>query len=122
MPNPKRILVVEDSELVADALRILFEDAGYAVSVAGSVKQAVETAITDVIDMILLDLTLPDGNGLDVLHALKEKVALPKATIAMTGHNDDVTRRACLAAGCADVLLKPVPIGDLLRLIEHHLA
>jgi CheY-like chemotaxis protein len=122
MPAPKRILVVEDSELVVDALRILFEDAGYVVSVAGSVNEAVQAATSEVVDMILLDLTLPDGNGLDVLHALKAKVALPKATLAMTGHNDDATRRACLAAGCADVLLKPVPIGDLLRLIELHLA
>ena len=116
------ILLVEDSQLITDALRILFDDSGYNVVTAASVAEAIESANATPIDVMLLDLTLPDGNGLDVLHALRERVSLPRVTLAMTGHNDAAIRRACLEAGCADLLLKPVPIGDLLRQIERHLA
>jgi len=119
---PARILIVEDSPLVTDALRILFTAAGYEVDAAASVAEAVERGIAAPVDLMLLDLTLPDGNGLEVLDALRSRSSLPRSTLAMTGHNDTGSRRRCLEAGCAEVLLKPVPIAELLRLIELHLA
>lgn len=119
---PARILIVDDSPLVTDAFRIIFEDAGYTVDAARTVAEAIELGTTGTVDLMLLDLTLPDGSGLEVLEALRKRGSLPRATLAMTGHNDPEWRRSCLEAGCADVLLKPVPIRDLLRQIEHHLA
>lgn len=116
------ILLVEDSQLVTDALQILFDSSGYQVFVAATVAEAVAIGTTEKVDVMLLDLTLPDGNGLEVLTALRERISLPGATLAMTGHNDSATKRACLEAGCADVLLKPVPIGELLRQVERLLA
>jgi CheY-like chemotaxis protein len=118
----ERILIVEDSPLVTDALRILFDEAGYEVAVAGTVSEAIERAASAPTDVMLLDLTLPDGDGIEVVESLKKRRALPRVTIAMTGHADAASRRKCLDAGCADVLLKPVPIGELLRQIERHLA
>jgi len=119
---PARILIVEDSPLVTDALRVLFTAAGYDVDAAASVAEAVERGSAVPVDLMLLDLTLPDGNGLEVLDGLRSRSALPRSTLAMTGHNDTGSRRRCLEAGCAEVLLKPVPIAELLRLIELHLA
>jgi len=119
---PARILIVEDSPLVTDALRVLFTAAGYEVDAAASVAEAVERGSEVAVDLMLLDLTLPDGNGLEVLDALRLRSSLPRSTLAMTGHNDTGSRRRCLEAGCAEVLLKPVPIAELLRLIELHLA
>ncbi len=117
-----RILIVEDSTLVTDAFTILFGETGYDVDVAATVAKAFELGTANPADIMLLDLTLPDGNGLEVLEALRERGASPRATLAMTGHDDARTRRACLDAGCAEVLLKPLPIGDLLRHIERHLS
>jgi DNA-binding response OmpR family regulator len=117
-----RILIVEDSPLVTDAFSILFRESGYDVDVAGTVAQAVEVATTRRPDLILLDISLPDGDGLEVIERLRQQQALPKATLAMTGHGDSNSRQKCLDAGCAEVLLKPVAIGELLRRIEHHLA
>lgn len=119
---PARILIVEDSPLITDAYRVLFTAAGYDVDAAASVTEAIELAAAAPVDVMLLDLTLPDGNGLEVLDALRSRNSLPRSTLAMTGHNDTATRRKCLDAGCAEVLLKPVPIAELLRLIELHLA
>jgi two-component system, OmpR family, KDP operon response regulator KdpE len=113
----KRVLVVEDSILISSALRILLEANGYDVVVAGTANDAVEAASTSPPDVMLLDLTLPDGDGLSVLGDLKARHAKPLVTLAMTGHDDDITRKRCMAAGCTEVLLKPVPINDLLRII-----
>jgi DNA-binding response OmpR family regulator len=117
-----RILIVEDSPLVTDAFSILFRESGYDVDVAATVAQAVEVATRRPADLILLDISLPDGDGLEVLQQLRERKALPKATLAMTGHGDSRSHQQCLDAGCAEVLLKPVAIGELLRRIEHHLG
>jgi DNA-binding response OmpR family regulator len=105
------LLIVDDSPLVTDALRILFEETGHRVSTAGSVREAVDICGADRPDVMLLDLTLPDGSGLDVLAALGGS---PPATLALTGHDDPRTTARCLAAGCREVLLKPVPTRQLL--------
>ena len=117
-----RILIVEDSSLVTEAFSILFTEAGYQVDSAATVAEAIELGSSEGVDLILLDLSLPDGNGLEVLEALRQRGRLPRATLAMTGDNNSKTRSKCIEAGCVDVLLKPVRIGELLRHIEHHLA
>lgn len=117
-----RILIVEDSPLVTDAFSVLFTEAGYDVEVAGTVAEAVDKGSDKPVDIMLLDLTLPDGDGLEIMDTLRKKACLPRATLAMTGHSDGKSRRSCLEAGCVDVLVKPVPISELLRQIERHLA
>jgi DNA-binding response OmpR family regulator len=119
---PARILIVEDSPLITDAFRVLFTAAGYEVDAAGTVAEAIERGTSTQVDLMLLDLTLPDGDGLEILDALRTRGSLPRSTLAMTGHKDSASRRRCLEAGCAEVLLKPVPIAELLRQIELHLA
>lgn len=117
-----RILIVEDSPLVTDAFEILFGEAGYEVDTARTVADAIQLGKTKPVDVMLLDLTLPDGNGLEILDALRQQGRLPRATLAMTGDSSLESRRSCLEAGCSDVLVKPVPIRDLLRQIERLLA
>ena len=107
------VLIVEDNELVSGALRILFESADYRVSTAGSLADATSLVARDPAVMVLLDLTLPDGDGLDLVGPAK--VAGARTIVALTGRDDDATRRRCLDAGCADVLLKPVPVKELLE-------
>lgn len=113
------VLIVEDSALVASAMRILLEDAGHSVTEAGSVAAAVEAVAiaSRVPDLALLDLTLPDGDGLRVLAQLRAMGREPRIAVAVTGHDDPGVRERCLAAGCHDVLLKPVPVRELSRLV-----
>lgn len=113
------VLVVEDNALVASAMRILLEDAGHTVSEASSISAAIGAveAATSIPDVALLDLTLPDGDGLSILSTLREMGREPRITVAVTGHDDPAVRARCLAAGCHDVLLKPVPARDLPRLV-----
>jgi Response regulator containing CheY-like receiver, AAA-type ATPase, and DNA-binding domains len=107
---------------VISAFRILLEDAGYRVSQATTIAAALAIAGTEPVDLMLLDLTLPDGDGLSALAELRKSGALPRVTLAMTGDSEIETRRRCLAEGCADVLVKPVPIKELRAVIARNLS
>lgn len=116
---PGHVLIVEDSALVASAMRILLEHAGHTVSEAGSLAGAVEAVRlgTSPPDVALLDLSLPDGDGVAVLDALRALGREPRVSVAITGRDDPGVRARCLAAGFRDVLLKPVPARELTRLV-----
>lgn len=102
------ILIVEDSALIVNALRILLEDAGHRVSDAGSVRDAITTARHERPDMMLLDLSLPDGDGLSVLETLSADGLAPPVTIAVTGRDEPHVVARCKRLGCRDVLIKPM--------------
>jgi DNA-binding response OmpR family regulator len=109
------VLIVDDSPHVTGPLRILFEETGRRVSLAASVAEAVEACANERPDLMLLDVSLPDGDGLQVLAQLAGSSSAPTVTVALTGHDDEQTVLRCRAAGCHDVLLKPVPVRELLR-------
>ena len=113
MVGRAHVLVVEDNEHVNSALRILFESANHRVSTASSIGEALAVAREDPPTLVLLDLTLPDGDGLALVPALR--AAGSGAIVALTGHDDSETRERCLSAGCVEVLLKPVPARELVR-------
>lgn len=115
---PLHLLIVDDSAAVTGALQLLFQESGYRVTTAAAIDEAVRAGSADRADVLLLDLTLPDGDGLDVLARLREAHAEPATTFALTGHDDDEVRARCLAAGCREMLVKPVPIRELLALVR----
>lgn len=116
------MLIVEDNELVTGALRILFEETGRRVTVAHSVADAIAAAEADPPDLLLLDLALPDGDGLDVARSLARRGVQPKATVALTGRDDQASIDRCSAAGCTAVLVKPIATRDLLSRAKEWLA
>jgi DNA-binding response OmpR family regulator len=112
------VLLVDDSALVLDALRLLFEESGYDVSVARSVTEAVDAAMARRVDVMLLDLTLPDGDGVEALVRLRTQGAEPRVTAALTGREAAEVESRCFAAGCRAVLVKPVPIAKLVAQVR----
>ena len=113
------VLIVEDNALVSSAMRILLEANGHTVTEAATTEQALAVFENSdhPPDVALLDLTLPDGDGLTILTRLQELGRAPRICVAVTGHDDPEVRSRCLAAGCHDVLLKPVPARELARLV-----
>lgn len=116
------MLIVEDNELVTGALRILFEETGRRVTVAHSVAEAVLAGEADPPDLLLLDLALPDGDGLQVASSLHERGVQPKATVAITGRDDPSSLERCSAAGITAVMVKPVSTRELLQRAKEWLA
>jgi DNA-binding response OmpR family regulator len=114
------VLIVEDSELVSSALSVLLESANHRVSTAASIAEALAIPQPESPSLVLLDLTLPDGDGLalvEPLHAVGWN-----RVVALTGHDDPETRKRCLDAGCIDVLLKPVPARELVSKVSQWLS
>jgi two-component system KDP operon response regulator KdpE len=114
------VLLIDDSPHVTDALRILLEATDRRVSVAASIAEAIATGQADPADLVLIDLTLPDGDGLTVIEPLRG--AGCNSFVALTGHDDAKTAERCRAAGCADVLVKPVPARELVTKIAAWLS
>ena len=112
MSRQAHVLIVEDSELVTSAMRLLFEAANRRVSIAGTVAEALDVGMQDPADLVLLDLTLPDGDGLSIIEPLRN--AGSRQFVALTGRDEHAVMIRCREAGCAEVLVKPVPVRDLL--------
>lgn len=115
------VLIVEDNELAREAWRLLLQATGYRVSVAGSVAETLKVARAERPDLVVLDLTLPDGEGLDVIPALLTEDN-PPVFVALTGHDTKEVAERCLATGCASVLVKPVTSKHLLATVDPLLA
>lgn len=110
-----RILLVEDNELNRDMLVRRLEHRGFEVSTAGDGLQGLALARTQMPDLILLDMSLPEMDGWEVARRLKGDArtqAIP--VIALTAHAMNGDRQAALDAGCEDYDTKPIDMERLL--------
>lgn len=114
-----RILLVEDNETIRHAFGILLEEHGYAVLEAASGAEALETTRRESPDLVLMDLGLPDQNGLEVTRQLKADPATRDVVVvALTGRALESDAATCLAAGCSAYLAKPIDTAQLLAKLE----
>ena len=121
-PIRARLLLVEDDSLLRHAFKLLLEDAGYAISEAGTAAHAIATAQAEEPDLILLDMGLPDANGLDVARALRKGGMRDTPIIALTGRVGAEEKAACIEAGCTSYLTKPIEPKSLVKRLEEFLA
>ncbi|GAC1346477.1 MAG: phosphate response regulator transcription factor PhoB [Myxococcales bacterium] len=98
-----QILVVDDEPAIRESLAFALRRDGFAIAEAGSLREAGEAAAA--VDLILLDLVLPDGNGLDFLRRLRERSDVP--VIVLTSRDEESDRVAGLEMGADDYVLKP---------------
>jgi CheY-like chemotaxis protein len=113
------VLIVDDSRDSANILRSLFGTHGYEVHVAYDWARALETAKTHLPDIFLLDLGMPEMDGIHLALLLREDEQLKdKLLVAVTGYADDIHRQQCEAAGFDYVLPKPVAWADLKSIID----
>lgn len=105
-PRPLRLLLVEDHEPTLEVMAALLEAAGHDVKVARNVASAREVAEQHELDLVVSDLGLPDGSGLDLMPELRERFGLPGIAVSGYGMEEDLRRSG--AAGFAEHLVKPV--------------
>jgi two-component system response regulator PilR (NtrC family) len=113
----KRILVVDDERSLREFLTILLEQEGYEVTTAESVTTGIQRLHDQTFDLVMCDLKLPDGTGLEVLaDARKNHVASP--FIIITAHTTPQHALDALRAGAAEYLSKPFNVEDLKLILD----
>lgn len=108
-----KILLVEDNEMIIKAISFLLEEHGFDVSVASTIKEAKEM-ISKNYDLIILDVMLPDGNGLDFF---KNYVNVPTLVLSAKDEEEDVV--TSLDLGVEDYIIKPFRSKELLSRINN---
>lgn len=116
----KNILVVEDDFYNSEYLKEILSGVGIHVLQAEDGKEAVEIALSHPIDLILLDIRLPDMNGYDVLRQIRQYKPYLKI-IAQTAYAAQDERQKALDAGCCDYISKPTKQDVLLSMLNKHL-
>jgi len=114
----KRILIVEDEKIFARAVQKKLERAGYISDIAGNLKSAREKFREHLPDLILLDMRLPDGSGLDFLSEVRGEHQSGIAIIVMSAYGEIEDAVSAMKLGASDYLKKPVDLDELLLNVE----
>ncbi|HZB44049.1 MAG TPA: response regulator [Pyrinomonadaceae bacterium] len=113
------VLVVEDFEDNRFMMRRLLEMSGYRVIEAVNGKQAVEAAVSERPDLILMDLSLPMLDGLAATRRIREAEGLGRVPIvAVSAHDSADFHTEALAAGCNEYVTKPIDFDHLVRILD----
>jgi two-component system, cell cycle response regulator DivK len=116
----KRVLIVEDQPDVRTMMKMLIRSYGFDVIEAADGYEAVELAVEQHPDVILMDMAMPVLDGLYANRAIRQHDDLAKVPIlAVTAYGDFYKDRA-IEAGCTDVLQKPLDFGNLQPLVQSY--
>jgi two-component system KDP operon response regulator KdpE len=111
-PDAPRVLVVDDEPPIRRFLRASLAAAGYGVEEAATGAEALRMAASHPPDAVLLDLGLPDTDGVEVTRRLREWSAVPVVVLSARGRESD--KIEALDAGADDYVTKPFAIGELI--------
>jgi signal transduction histidine kinase len=118
-----RVLLAEDEPINQEVSRCLLEDAGFVVDLAGDGQIAVELANRRPYGLILMDMQMPNMNGLDATRAIRNgEMNRHTPIVAMTANAFDEDRKTCLDAGMDDHVSKPVDPERLFLTLAHWLT
>ena len=112
----QRILIAEDEEKIARFVELELQHEGYAAEKAQDGRTGLDKALSEPFDLILLDVMLPQLNGLEVLRRLRQKKATP--VILLTARDAVMDKVSGLDAGADDYVTKPFAIEELLARIR----
>ncbi len=111
MEDRKTILIVEDDKYIIHFLSISLKEENYGLWVAKTVKEAVSLFYANRPDLVILDLGLPDGDGMEVIESIREAADTP--VIVVSARQDEDEKIRALDAGADDYVTKPFYMGEL---------
>jgi DNA-binding response OmpR family regulator len=110
------ILIVEDEPSIASFVAMYLKRAGFAVRVAVTGEDAIEQAAAEAPSLIVLDLMLPDLDGIDVCRRVRQRSDVP--ILMLTARDDDIDKIIGLEVGADDYLTKPFNPGELVARVK----
>lgn len=108
----ERVLVCDDEQQILRALRVVLKDAGFDVVTAATAGEALDSAALHPTQAAIIDLVLPDGDGVDVCERLREWSDMPIVVLSAVGEEAEKIR--ALNAGADDYVTKPFSPGELI--------
>jgi signal transduction histidine kinase len=115
-----KILLVDDHHDTCAALEKLLARRGHLVAVSHDVRSAMEAALRNKFDLLISDIALPDGTGMDLMMQMRAIANVPGIAISGFGNNGDIDRS--LQAGFSEHLTKPIKLENLEAAIERTLS
>jgi signal transduction histidine kinase len=115
-----KILLVDDHQDTCAALEKLLVRRGYLVAAAHNVRAAMEAAVRNKFDLLISDIALADGSGMDLMLQLRAISNIPGIAISGFGNDGDIQKS--LQAGFSEHLIKPIRLDDLEAAIERAIA
>jgi two-component system KDP operon response regulator KdpE len=115
-PPPKRVLVVDDEPQILRALRVVLRDAGFEVVPAETAAEALDRAAVRPPEAAIVDLMLPDIDGVEVTRRLREWSEMPILVLSAVGEEDQKVR--ALQAGADDYITKPFGSRELVARLQ----
>ena len=112
----KKILLVEDNETIIMGLKYSLEQEGFEVLSAKNTKESKEKLNKEKVDLILLDVSLPDGNGFDICKEIKQNSDIP--VIFLTAQDEETSVVLGLDLGADDYITKPFRTRELISRIN----
>ncbi len=110
--SSQRVLVIDDEETIRRFLRVTLSSQGYTVIEQSSGQRGISSTATEKPDVIILDLGLPDIDGVEVIKMIRQWTQIPIIILSVRGSESD--KIAALDAGADDYLTKPFGAGELL--------
>ena len=120
MDKHARILVVDDDESIRNTVKTILEDEGYIVDSAATGKEAIKRTEETLYNVVLLDIRLPDIEGVELLKLIKDAVPRTRK-IMVTGYPSMQNAVAALNKNADAYLIKPVDIEKLLSIVKEQL-
>lgn len=115
----KRILLIDDEAPVKDFMKKILVRSGYVVFTASDGKEAIEMLETLHVDLIILDMHMPQMNGLDVLRHIRKNELTNKPVLMVSGYHDADLRTESYRLGAYDFITKPEQTEVMLKRIEN---
>jgi two-component system response regulator PilR (NtrC family) len=112
-----RILVVDDEESLLDFIRLLLEEVGYQVRTANSLEEGTRVFFNDSFDLVLCDIMMPDGNGLELLKAIKAQKSRT-SVLMMTAYTSTKSAIEAMKLGAYDYISKPFDVEELKVVVQ----
>jgi two-component system KDP operon response regulator KdpE len=115
-PVGRRILACDDELKILRALKLVLRPEGFEVLTAASVEEALDVVAVSPVEAAIVDLVLPDGDGIDLCRRLREWSAMPIIVLSAVGQEDEKVR--ALRAGADDYITKPFAPRELVARLE----
>lgn len=114
-----RILIVEDNDTIVEGLKFSLEQENFKVTISKTINEAKTEILNNLYNLVILDIMLPDGDGVELCRYIKENFDIP--VIFLTAKDAEIDIIKGLNVGADDYIVKPFRIGELVARINNAL-